>query len=461
MDSSPVVRLSLIGLIVGALIQNGRAAEGADKYSLKPTPKVGYLQHVEVALQVGGDLKLVDDGKEITVPMSVVANLKFDEQLLALDADMRPARSARYYDEARAVIKVDKGGEKPSLDPRHRLIGVECRAKQPPVLYCPADALSREELDLIDIQASSLLIDQVLPTDPVALGGSWKISSDVLSGLLALDAASWSDVEGMLGQVTDGVAEVAAGGSVSGAVGGVATEIELKIKLKFDLKEQHINQFAMLVKEKRVVGHVGPGLDTVAKVLVSLKPLARSEGLTDTALKSIPVRATAEQIRLRYASQRGAYGFDYDRRWYLTNDDSKLAVWRMLDRGELVAQCNMSPLTGKKKPLTLAEFQADVEKSLGKNFGQFVKAGQSVNEAGYTVFRVVAHGTVSELPIEWVYYLLQDEQGRGVSLAFTYEQQRAERFAASDQALVAGLRLVEAQSPTAAKPATPATSVQK
>ena len=57
--------------------------------------------------------------------MSVVANIKYDEQLLALDRAGLPNRSLRYYDEARAVIKVDKGGEKPNLDPRHRLIAVD------------------------------------------------------------------------------------------------------------------------------------------------------------------------------------------------------------------------------------------------------------------------------------------------------------------------------------------------
>ena len=49
--------------------------------------------------------------------MSVVANLKYDEQLLAVDRPQSAnAASLRYYDDSRAVIKVDKGGEKPTLD---------------------------------------------------------------------------------------------------------------------------------------------------------------------------------------------------------------------------------------------------------------------------------------------------------------------------------------------------------
>ena len=42
----------------------------------------------------------------------------------------------------------------------------------------------------------------------------------------------------MLGQITDGVAEIAAAGTVNGAVGGVATEIELKAKYRFDISSR-------------------------------------------------------------------------------------------------------------------------------------------------------------------------------------------------------------------------------
>ena len=45
---------------------------------------------------------------------------------------------------------------------------------------------------------------------------------------------------------------------------------------------------------------------------------------------------------------------------------------------------------------------------------------KTTNEAGYTVLRLVVHGTVSQLPIEWIYYLIEDDKGQGVSLAFTY-----------------------------------------
>jgi hypothetical protein len=207
----------------------------------------------------------------------------------------------------------------------------------------------------------------------------------------------------------------------------------------------------MLIKEKRSVGHVGPGLDTVAKLLLSIQPLTRSEWLTDAVASQAETRPSATSSELSYAAPNGAFRFSYDRRWYLTSDDAKLAVWRLLDRGELVAQCNMSALSADKKPVTLNEFQKDVQQSLGKNFGQFVRASQESSEAGYTVLRLVANGNVSQLPITWIYYLIQDATGHGVTVAFTFERDLERRFGPADRALVNSLRLVEAPATTAAR----------
>jgi hypothetical protein len=413
------------------------------------------MARVEVAVQVGGDLKLVVEEKNKALPMSVVANLKYDERLLSLDAAGLPARSARYYYDTRAAIKVDTGGQKPALDPVRRLIVAERRDKLAPLLYCPTGHLLREELDLIDVPAGSLGVDELLPAEPVAFGESWKLSDETLARLLSLDAVAWGDVTSVLGEIKDNIAEIAAAGTVNGAVGGVSTEIELKAKYRYDLTQQRIVFVGLLIKEKRSVGHVGPGLDTVAKILMSITPISSSQHLTDEQLARIPPDSSPNLAALEYVAASGQFRFEHDRRWYLTSDDAKLTILRLLDRGELVAQCNVSLLAGEKKtPVTLSEFQQDVQKSLGKNFGQFTSASQSTSEAGYSVLRVVARGNVSQLPIEWIYYLVQDSQGKRVSLAFTYEQELSERFAQADRALVSQLRLTKTPSPTATVPKT-------
>ncbi|MGD9721899.1 MAG: hypothetical protein AB7O59_10705 [Pirellulales bacterium] len=405
-----------------------------------------------MALQVGGELQLVIDGQAKNLPMSVIANLKFDEQLLALDSAGLPASTVRYYDDTRAVIKVEKGGEKPSLDDEHRLIVAERPTEGPSLLSCPTSPLRREELDLIDVPGSSLMIDQLLPATPVALGETWKWTDQMAANLLCLDAVRWTDVTSALGEVKDGLVEIAAAGSVSGAVGGVSTEIELKAKYRYDLARQRVVFLALLVKEKRAVGHIGPGLDTVAKLIMTITPLTSSQLLTPQRVAAATTAPAATAAELGYRAVSGQFQFHYDRRWFLTSDDAKLTVMRLLDRGELVAQCNISLLPGDKTaPVSLAEFQRDVQTSLGKNFGQFTGALETTNETGYRVLRVVARGVVSEVPIEWIYYLVQDTTGRRVTLSFTYQQELVERFAQADRSLVRQLRMTDSPAPTAAR----------
>jgi hypothetical protein len=455
MDSSRAVRaFTACFLSCCALAWNdAAAAQSGDKHTLAAQHRPGELTRVQVALQVGGDVKLVDEGgKALTLPMSVVANLGYDEALLAVTPSGQPARSVRYYDDARAVIKIEKGGERPAFNDSRRLIIAERKDNSPCLLYSPSGALAREELDLIDVPGGTLVLDDVLPGRALAVGESWKLTDTTLAALLCLDAVSFSDVESVLGEVKDGLADVAAGGNVSAAIGGVSTEIQLKIKYKFDVSLRRITMFAMLIKEKRAVGHVGPGLDTVAKVLMKITPITVSGTLNRDLVRRLPTSTTAELLDLGYMPRGRQYRFQYDRRWFVTDDETKLAVLRLIDRGELLAQCNLSALPPTEKPVTLADFQRDVERSLGKNFGQFASASQSVNKSGYAVFRVVVRGTVSQVPVEWIYYLVQDRRGRRVSLAFSMQQSVRERFAQADLRVVNALQLTDPPTPTAARP---------
>ncbi len=141
MDSSHSVH-AILAVVLSFLVPGLLgAADLTAKQSLKSRHQIGELTRVEVALQVGGDLKFMVEQKPKNLPMSVIANLKYDEQLLAVDETGRPSRSLRYYDDTRAVIKIDQGGEKPTLDAAHRLIATQRTADASPVLFCPGRRL--------------------------------------------------------------------------------------------------------------------------------------------------------------------------------------------------------------------------------------------------------------------------------------------------------------------------------
>jgi len=249
-------------------------------------------------------------------------------------------------------------------------------------------------------------------------------------------------------------------GEVGGAIDGVATEMELKGKFVYSFTHGHITSLALLIKEKRSIGHVSPGLDVVARIEITVAPLAESAQLTDAAIEKLATQkagtataAKAEQLIYEHAS----FSLQTDRRWHLIEERPDTAVWRMVDRGELVAQCNMALRdVTVGKTVTLATFQSEIKKALGKNFQQFVHASQHINENGNACFRVIAAGEVTGLPIQWNYCMVTDGK-KQLTFAFTLESSLEGRFAEADQPIINSIKFVPSPAETAAEP-TPATS---
>ena len=66
------------------------------------------------------------------------------------------------------MVNVGDAQFAPTLRPEHRLIAVEAGPQT--TLFSPAGNLTRDELDAVDIQADSLLVDRLLPEKLVAVG---------------------------------------------------------------------------------------------------------------------------------------------------------------------------------------------------------------------------------------------------------------------------------------------------
>ena len=163
---------------------------------------------------------------------------------------------------------------------------------------------------------------------------------------------------------------------------------------------------------------------------------------------------------------------------------------KLIDRQSLGGQCNIFSLSRREsgKQLSLKEFQADVKKVLGEDFGAFVEANESADKIGRRVLRVVVQGVAhgkptrppkpdsetskatddapsakaaetaenadppkekaparagkppAEVPIRWIYYHISDAEGRQVAMTFAIEQQLVERFADADKPIVESLR---------------------
>lgn len=448
----------LLQTCVTLMVLAATAAAATDpqpqSYTFRSRRAAGAVDQVKTTLEVSGELVVGEGEKLNRLKTSVKANLGYHERCLATP-NGGPWRAVRYYDDAAATIQVEKEDFKPALSEGRRLIGVEVNGKAT-TLFSPEGPLTREELDLIDVQGNSLLFDQLLPGKAVAVGETWPLADELLTNLLRLDEVSKTEVVAKLSSVQNGGAILELAGSVSGAINGVTTEIQLRGKYRFNQALGRIDWGALLIQEKRSLGHVGPGLEVVARLQTTIAPATGYDKLADAALRGLPLEATPELTLLVQKSHDGQWQFTYDRRWFLTADSKEQLTLRLVDRGEFVAQCNIAGLAqvSQEKLATLSKFQQDIQQALGKEFGQFVNASQKANDSNYRVYRVVAAGEVEKLPIQWIYSLVADAQGHQVSFVFTVESELTDQFGQADESLVQSLRFLPSNVAARVKPVT-------
>jgi hypothetical protein len=422
--------------------------EPTSRQPLAAERKSGQTDRVMVVLEVGGETKYTEEDKPQQEKMGVTCKLDYLEKSLGESAGVQ--RSARDYQKVDAKVTVGDGRFEPTLRPEHRLIAVEV-AKQSALLFSPHGNLTRDELEVIDVQVNSLLLDRLLPEKPVAVGDSWPHSPELLAAMLGLDEVAKSTVRSTLKEIkkepTRTVARFEFSGRVEGAIFGVSTAIELKGRYRFDVDRKRIDWLGLLVKENRKSSFVDDGVDAVSRLQIIVTPAKESASLADAALEELPLKSTPEMTYLTYELPAGDWQCQYDRRWYIHHQRPKspAAVLRLLDRGTLAGQCNLASLPQREpdKIVSLAEFQDDVQRALGKSFGEFVEAGQSANASNYRVYRVVVDGTSSDIPMRWIYYLVADPKGRQAAFTFTLEQSGVERFAEADKPLIQSLRFVK------------------
>ena len=439
-------------LLVLVAVAGGASLAAADgPVTLKDESKPGELRQAAITFDVGGELLLVSDDKEIKLPMKVKALIKYQECLVAPGTD-GIIRAARNYEVTDVKINVDNRPITPLLREDRRLLSVSLGKELS--IFSTEGPLTREELDLVSLPADSLVLGGLLPTEPVRPGDTWNPSDATLATLLDLDVVGQSQVKAMLLEVENGRAKIELSGTVNGAVGGVSSEIDMKARCYYGMASHRLEDVELIYKEKRGVSHSSPGVDVTAKLRIQLAPIKTCKALAPEVVDNLSLVPAPENQALEYASSARKFQLVHDRLWYVAREDAMSTILRRVERGELIAQCNVTTLSAlqKDRRTTLPKFQEDIKKSLGDNFGDFVTATEDQDKEGRLIYRVSATGEVSELPVEWIYYLVQDAEGRRTSVVFTLQQSLAERFAGADRALVASLSMLSPSGESQAKP---------
>jgi hypothetical protein len=474
-NKSPTLRIFRVIFIIATplcLLQievnPAAAAVRNAKVDLTPASVIGDLYRVKVQFELDGELKLKAEGSHpAKAPVQVNAELIYDEKTLQIDAPNQRATSAvRHYESAQATIEYRGGAVQPELREDRRIVAVAADNPDDVVLFSPLGPLDRDELDLLNVPANSTLIDVLLPARPVAVGETWKLDNDWLAPILGLDAVDHNTVECKLDRVEKNLAIIHAQGAVRGSANGVSSEITVAAKFSFDTRLKRITWYAMSVKENRAVGHAHPGLEATARVQMALQKQSDVPTLHRDVLADLNLKPDDPARLLEFRSPSGGFELLLDRRWHVMVEREDVSVLRMVDRGDLIAQANVSalPPLEKGETFSMVDFQQDVKRALADHVGEFVTASESVTDSGLRVMRVVTTGKIAELSIDWIYYHVTDNQGRRISCVFTHESELAERFGAVDQSLLSSLRFVKKTAgrvtDTAEKPS-PAPSSRK
>jgi hypothetical protein len=419
------------------------ATSQAGKYLLKSNRQKGSTDLVETLLEVTGEAKQVSgELKEVKDKMEVVAGFRYEERIDQFSAAARLV-SIRQYNLAKSKMKIGNEIRMPELP--NELQTIVCSVEKDGVpLFSPHGSLRGEQLLLIeDIPGNTLTIDRLLPNTEVAIGESWKISDGVVRSFLSIDAVTASNVEAVLTAVADNMAMIEVVGDVSGVHLGAATEMSVRAKFQFDLSIQRINWLGAMIEENRSIGHVGPGLDLVARLQVKISPIDAPQSLTDNTIMMISTKPTPAVMQLKYDGGKGPWRFSHDRSWYVYQDEPQTTVLRKLMNGELVAQCNIADMgtVDLKTMTTLDKFQRDLIAGLGKNFGKIAAAGEYETNRGYKIYKVLLDGMVDDLSLRWIYHLVTDREGRQSVVVFVVEAAMLDQFGDADDVLMETYRM--------------------
>ncbi|MBI1310376.1 hypothetical protein GC176_03640 [bacterium] len=409
---------------------------------------------VRCRLEVAGDLQTAaPDSKGVTLPMKADARLSFLERRLpAGGKDAEAFRSVRSYQVGEARIEVSGQPTENHLPADGRLIVAEGRSNGVR-LWCPSQPMTFDSLDLLSTPGDSLALHALLPETEVEAGATWQPAFWVLPLLTGVEAVSKHELNCRLEKVDEKFAVIAVNGSVEGAIDGALTKIAVNGQVAWDLEKQHIRQAKITQTEERAVGVVSPGMKVTATMYVDRLPSSLGGPLSGSSVESIPIVPEAQQLALQFNSPWD-FHFACDRNWHLFHQTNEVAVLRLVEKGSLIAQCNVSkvPQVAAGSHTPEQTFQNDIRTALAGQLQQMTKAEQLETTDGRWLYRVTATGMSNNRPMTWYYYLCAAPDGRQVAFAFSLETRFVEQFANRDLGFARSLTFGTRSGSTAARP---------
>ena len=396
----------------------------------------------KLEMKVSGDMFVNRGGKEVPLSLTATAMHEFTERILATGTDKLPRKSARHYAAAKAVIRIAGDHSERSLRDSRRLLLAQRHSDQI-VLFSPVGPLTREELELTD-HLDTLTLAALLP-DKAATGDTWKLTNAMAQALCGFEGLTSQDITCRLEAAKDGIGVVNVSGTATGIVLGAFVRQQVQAVCRFDLSKRQLLSAEWTQKDQRDAGPVSPAVKMEMVAKLTREAAEPPKELSDLALVVVPEgdEPPAAMLPLLYEDSKRRFTLHYQRDWHLVADTGDHVVFRLMDRGDFVAQAAVAPWKPAKPGEHLApeEFKAAMARTPGWEPQHELQAGELPLEPGYWGYRLSAQGMLDGIDVVQNFYLIAGPNGEQVVMTFTMTPAQAEKIGTRDLSLVGSVSL--------------------
>ena len=415
-----------------------------DEVTLREEQAVGQATRSLVEMKAEGSFipaSLPGSAAPKPLALKVESRIEFAERVTAVDHKGQPRRAVRHVDQAAATINGEVRPSSSALRGEVSTLVAERRDNSVSVAS-PGGPLTRSELELIQGPGDPLALASLLPAKPVSVDDRWIVGDLAARNLSGYDALASNALEATLESVDGTSARIRLLGTIRGAALGGEGSMACDGSLTFDRKARRVDRLTLKRAETRKAGPIEAGLDVKSVINVVRNSTTLTSPLDDEAFIVKAVEPSPARELLLFSDPDGKYSLLHDREWHLYWDDSRQVVLKRLDRGEMVAQCNLAvgPNAGKGRHQDLGQFREDLRKVLGDRFVKIVGQGEVEGEpAGGFRYKVTIQGKQGDAGVLWHYYLIAGPSGDQLIATFTLGLAQQAQFADQDLRLIGSL----------------------
>lgn len=395
-----------------------------------------------------------DQQQETRLPLEVRARLAFEQQSV-----ISSQQALRHYQKAAAKITINKKSHTTSLDENNQTVGAFLaanRSQTKPVLFASKyDILQQSEQELITTPFDFLTLPGFFSKDNTKIDEPWQPSDQDLINVLAINRLYSNEVKLTVKAHTDRETKIYITGGATGEIDGEDISVDLRGVALIDNQNHCVKSLRVNINEDRNAGQIAPGFTGLVKLDLKVTPKKSAERIPPAAITQ------AREFRTQKLAWKPENSFEiyFDPRWRLITNEDQAAIMRLLDDGDLLAQCNIVQLPDlpENRVLELSEFRDEVVKMIDDTPAEVISSNKRTTSRDLHVLQVEVLGEENGIEIRWIYNHVAHQDGRRLTFVFTVEDEVYDYFANFGHGLIDSVifKKVEKRESTASSNAAP------